>query len=971
MLRRRLPFHHSCSCASSFFGAVKSSSSSSSFSFSSASSSGLLAVSVRFVGGKLRQQRESDPQVPDRLRDAFAFYGTDVARTEGGDDGDQDIPYRSPDQRKQMMQGMMGMHSHTISLASLDKVRTALDSVRRRDPTHDDWHHTNALLRTAEMCIELVPEPTDVFPPGDKCWVHLSETQVKRKPYVLHFRECGNTFCVLPVFTQEEYMTHYFQRMKSHETCWFPTPRMGSQRKEYLRNRFPVCAHGPLAKLAALAISMPPGGADETFVMCINPFQQSTKFICYPEMVRLAASEKEREAKEKQKKADESKNRLFGADRNSPMFPRGPTSDGDDISSSSQQQQQQQQPPKPESISDITGRMQERHLEMQRQQDKLLRQMENPSEVSSETRAEKRERLLAQADAQKKQREEQELKEKEKEALASGDILFSAPQQPPQAQQQQAQNGPSAATEAGRRFIAELNTRDKITRETLRKIKMTKITAADGSTAPDLHFSKIFDTSRWWGRRIQPDEAIAHSRGTVPFPEVEDLQKRIPRDVPNVGKTIAQEQQEREQEMVKELLEKKRMNETPEERAAREKREEEAFVKAALSTDSRFGGNRMAAAGPFDFSKESLAEKLPEFHRMKKPPPPKRRRYEEDFIERKDENDGSGGNSAQQQHYEKIDLMNRDIVAALSDVLLETQPYYSSSRRSASNNVKNEQKIRDSAPAAAAAATISPQSQEAVLSSSSPLWRFPVHVPVPADAQRFWNGRVAAKGLDPAANAIRGVRIPRIALDELLLLLFDVPEVKLVVARLVLSEVENKPQPQIRLQVSIVTTDPVSVIEDVVRRERQQQRGDEDEADKIQMDSSRALRLTQDIESGAADGRARVELTWSFPKNKSNSPYEIQFVNMSTTDFFAKLKEDEQEQQQQQQHQSRGGPAASLASSFAILYDRVARGVSDVSSAKVIAQMNLREELDYDGEEMSVTEWHKPDRPFWGASRSM
>ena len=876
-------------------------------------------------------------QIPDRLRDAFAFYGADVTRAEP-EDNDQDIPYRSPDQRQQMMQGLLGMHSHTISLTTIDKVRIALDGVKRKPPEHEDWSFLNSLLRNSDMCLELVPEPTDVFPAGDKCWVHLSETQVRRKPYVLHFRECGNSFCVLPVFTQEEYLTHYFQRMKAHDATWFPMPRMGSQRKEFMKNKFPVCAHGPLAKLAALAVSLRPQGPDETFVMCINPFQSSSKFITYNEMVRLSKltpkEKKEQELYEKRKQMNPFGKALEGK----AMLPRG-----------APQQQQQQQQQQPDQMSMGPGNnsplkqqqlQQQRELqqmkeERQKQKDEQVLEAKNARELESQQQQLKMQmqhmhkpqeqqqqpesvesffmKMEKQKDKMRKQQEKMlGFMKKSDEAAASNGGGGSESENKKENQKEketstatadepdfevEAPTTPVEQTDLGKMYVHGLNERDRITRDTLRRVKLQKVIASDGSTSADLHFSKIFDTSKWVGRRITPDEAIEYARGDIAFPETDDLCVKVERNVPTLGKTVEQELQESEEELQKSLEEQRRKKEERKKRSI-----SEIDPNEPEENDDEHLNKHSHKIKNLGFAMDTLREKFPQFNQLRKPPKPRPK---------------------------------------------EPRPVTAEMLRHKLN--------QEAVEAVVGARPVAPGSDEEAANKLKPHWVFPVVVPVTRQQREEQERmKLSQKSLVP-------IRIPRIAHDELMLLLFDIPHVKLVVATIVRS---SEDPTKFKLLISLVTTDPLVLLEEIVKREKEdyeealKQAGDktllatENAGEKMKevLNKERAEKLTSEIEIAGADGRARVELSWSFPKNKSNTPYPIEFANMTTTEWADKIIKD------------------NFASAYAILYDRTARHSLDLEEAKVIGRPSLREELDYDGEDIDVTEWHKPDRPFWGLS---
>lgn len=216
-------------------------------------------------------------KVPDRLRDAFAYFGADAQKY-----NPDSIPHKNENERKGMVHQVMGMHSNLRTLSSLDRVRITLDSARRKPSDDRIWNDLVVLMRTMEFCCELVEDPRDQFPEGEKLWIDLGECTWRRRPYVWQIGKTGPI--VLPVFSYEEYIVHYFQRLKEFPSVWFPHPKMGTAREQYIKQRFPVLAHGNLRKLASLATIATP----HQFMICVNPTQESCRMLTYPELLHVA-----------------------------------------------------------------------------------------------------------------------------------------------------------------------------------------------------------------------------------------------------------------------------------------------------------------------------------------------------------------------------------------------------------------------------------------------------------------------------------------------------------------------------------------------------------------------------------------------------------------------------------------------------------------------------------------------------------
>lgn len=228
--------------------------------------------------------REGPSTIPDRLKDTMAMFGNDeqyISR-------DDDPPYVPEPQRLGMLQDVMSSSQNMKHMGKMDRLRTALDAVRNEPPSSDKWQEVYMFLRTTEMSTEVMAHDDDVFPKGHKLWIEMELCEEKRVPPVLKL-PCGMP--VLPIFSMEEYMDHYFSRTDSYEACWFPIPRGGSQWEAFCSLPFPVCVTGGIqhfSMLATVALGGPQLG------ILLNPGQRSSKFITYPEMVTLTQMKRQR-----------------------------------------------------------------------------------------------------------------------------------------------------------------------------------------------------------------------------------------------------------------------------------------------------------------------------------------------------------------------------------------------------------------------------------------------------------------------------------------------------------------------------------------------------------------------------------------------------------------------------------------------------------------------------------------------------
>lgn len=219
------------------------------------------------------------PPVPDRLKDALSNFGAD---TRNIFPDDQDPAFVPEEGRKKMVSELISSTAHLRNHSKLDRLRAALDKVHDCPSVfHDDWKEVYLFLRTTEMCCEVRKVDADVFPKGQKLWIDLSECKERRVPSLL---ELPNGIRVLPIFSMEEYLDHYFSLVDAFESCWFPVPRMGSRWDLFCGMEFPVAATGTLRYHSTLATL---AGGEAPVGILVNPGQRTSKFITYPEMVQL------------------------------------------------------------------------------------------------------------------------------------------------------------------------------------------------------------------------------------------------------------------------------------------------------------------------------------------------------------------------------------------------------------------------------------------------------------------------------------------------------------------------------------------------------------------------------------------------------------------------------------------------------------------------------------------------------------
>lgn len=228
----------------------------------------------------VRQQ----PPVPDRLKDAMAYFGNEQRQNVVM----EDTPFVPQDKRQNLLKETLSMQQNMRSASKLDLVKVALSKLHGKNCDAEDWNDVFLFMRTTEFCTELVKNETDVFPRGSKLWIELESCEERRTPYLL---KLPNGMVVLPIFSMEEYQDYYFSRIEAFESCWFPVPRMGTRYEAFCKLEFPVCGLGPLQRLSALATMALRKPGSELGIL-INPGQRCSKFLTYPEMVYLARQKK-------------------------------------------------------------------------------------------------------------------------------------------------------------------------------------------------------------------------------------------------------------------------------------------------------------------------------------------------------------------------------------------------------------------------------------------------------------------------------------------------------------------------------------------------------------------------------------------------------------------------------------------------------------------------------------------------------
>ena len=241
--------------------------------------SGAARQSVRsYLAGRVPSKGvREQPAVPDRLKNAVSYFGNQATNVVG-----DDTPFVPQDKRQNLVREVLGMHQNLKSAAKLDRLKVALAAAQHTLPNSEKWKEVYVFLRTTEQCCELVKDETDYFPKGSSLWIDLTECEEQRMPHVC---QMPNGMLVFPSFSFEEYLNHYFQRLKIFDAVWFPVPRMGSKYEEYCSMEFPVCATGKIANMCTLAtVSV----SATQFGLGVNLLQGTTKFLTYPEMIRIA-----------------------------------------------------------------------------------------------------------------------------------------------------------------------------------------------------------------------------------------------------------------------------------------------------------------------------------------------------------------------------------------------------------------------------------------------------------------------------------------------------------------------------------------------------------------------------------------------------------------------------------------------------------------------------------------------------------
>jgi hypothetical protein len=244
---------------------------------------------VRHASGRVPNKGIRElPAVPDRLKDAVAYFGNDSSFI------GEDTPFVPAEKRQNLMKEVMGMQQNLKNVSKLDRLKTALEAARQTPANSNAWKEAYMFTRTSEQCTELIKNEFDDMPKGNPLWIDMTECEEARLP---HLCQMPNGLILMPSFSFEEYMNHYFQRIGEYDTMWFPVPRMGTKYDDFCALPFPVCCTGKIQNMCSLATvayerqgSQLMSGAGQ-FGLVVNPNQTSTKFLSFPEMIRLARKE--------------------------------------------------------------------------------------------------------------------------------------------------------------------------------------------------------------------------------------------------------------------------------------------------------------------------------------------------------------------------------------------------------------------------------------------------------------------------------------------------------------------------------------------------------------------------------------------------------------------------------------------------------------------------------------------------------
>lgn len=213
------------------------------------------------------------PAVPDRFQAALSHFGSNP-------DLEPSLYISNQSQRLEMISKVMNSDQMT-SADNYHRVDDALEEATRH-PSDTTWNAFFLQLRQAECCVELVHNDTDKFPQGRKLWIDLGEAEERRYPYLA---QLPNGIVVMPIFSSEVVIDTFFSHQSVWPSCWFPSPRSGSNKEGFNNLRFPVCGVGRMGKLCSLATV---AHAPLKFAVALNLGQGATKIITYSEMLWLS-----------------------------------------------------------------------------------------------------------------------------------------------------------------------------------------------------------------------------------------------------------------------------------------------------------------------------------------------------------------------------------------------------------------------------------------------------------------------------------------------------------------------------------------------------------------------------------------------------------------------------------------------------------------------------------------------------------
>eukprot|EP00759_Apiculatamorpha_spiralis_P053445 PhF_6_TR619/c0_g1_i2/m.811 len=249
----------------------------------------------------LRKKKGLRPERPEpdfALRAQLQMYGSDAATYHHN--GKNITDHAS-------LQQLLSKPVHNwVSLDNLDVLMRTFKSIAREEksmarggtrryfnPDDDDlaalWHRAYGVIWKARLFTELEPLEDDPPMPGEVTWIDLDLSMESRKPRL--WKLPGTDHCAIPLFSLEEYHFHFYQRHKIWDALWFPTPRNGDNYDKYNALPRPVVAYASFSTWCRLATTAY-GSEGKSFCFIVNPCQEHTKILTYPEMTYIAQRHK-------------------------------------------------------------------------------------------------------------------------------------------------------------------------------------------------------------------------------------------------------------------------------------------------------------------------------------------------------------------------------------------------------------------------------------------------------------------------------------------------------------------------------------------------------------------------------------------------------------------------------------------------------------------------------------------------------